>query len=152
MPRSNKRISVDELSGCTCLRLRKVTRRMSQIYERFLEAADLTGPQFSILGSVHRRPNIAPSELAELLATDPTTLTRNLRPLERRGLLKIVNDPSDRRRRAVALTREGRASLQKALPQWRRAQACVLDLLGADDVARLNQMMDHALPRLAKQT
>ena len=64
--------------------------------------------------------------------------------------MKTVDDPRDRRRRTIVLTSAGRAALQKALPQWRRAQERMSNLLGADDVARLNEMMERALPRLVE--
>jgi DNA-binding MarR family transcriptional regulator len=150
MPRSHDRLgSAAELSGCTCLRLRMVTRRVTQIYDRALEQAGVTGTQLSILGTVQRRPQLGLAELAEILAADPTTMTRNLRPLERRRLVKIVDDPQDRRRRAIVLTREGRSALEMALPHWRRAQKRMSELLGAGEVARMNAMMERALPRLA---
>src|SRR5918992_5567622 len=109
MPRKlqEPNLPIDELGGCTCLRLRKMTRRVTQIYDRRLQKAGLSGPQFSLLATLNRRPGRSLGELGEALLTDPTTLTRILRPLEERGLLTMVPDANDRRRRTVVLTPAG---------------------------------------------
>ena len=60
--------------------------------------------------------------LADRLVMDPTTLTRNLRPLARDGLLTLEPDPDDRRSRSLRLTAKGREALQAARPAWARAQ------------------------------
>ena len=62
-------------------------------------------------------------EVASLLAMDRTTLTANLKPLERRGLLAVAPDGADRRSRRLELTEPGRALLARALPAWERTQA-----------------------------
>ena len=73
--------------GCTCMRLRKVSRRVSQIYDHSLEAAGMTVTQYGVLGHIARFDGIGIGALAEKLGMDPTTLTRNLRPLERQGFV-----------------------------------------------------------------
>lgn len=60
------------------------------------------------------------AEVAELLAMDRTTLTAALKPLERRGLVKVTANPSDRRGRVLTLTREGQELLARAVPIWQR--------------------------------
>ncbi len=105
---------------CICARLRRTTRRVSQIYDRHLEPHGLTISQFGVMAQV--RLGDAPSigQLAERMVMDPTTLTRALKPLERRGLLTLTPDPADRRTRRLALTEEGRALLRTARPGGRR--------------------------------
>ena len=73
-------IEVAETLGCTCMRLRKASRRMSQIYDHSLEAAGMTVTQYGLLGHLARYDGIGIGALAEKLIMDPTTLTRNLRP------------------------------------------------------------------------
>jgi DNA-binding MarR family transcriptional regulator len=141
-------IPVDELSGCTCFRLRKVTRRVTQIYDQQLQQTGLTGPQFSALAAIHRRPQCSVSELGVVLFADPSTLTRLLRPLERRKLIKVTTDPTDRRRRTVALTDPGRAAILAALPQWRQAQAHVTKLVGRNNIEALHTAVDRSIARL----
>src|SRR5262249_9770728 len=113
-----------------------------------LEGVGLTSTQFSLMAYLFAQDELSIGELAELLVTDPTTLTRNLRPLEREGYLRIVPGDSDRRRRDVTLSEEGRAVFRKAVPLWRAAQARVAQALGASSLAALNGSLDHALDRL----
>jgi len=141
---------LDEIASCTCLRLRKTTRRVTQIYDQMLEPSGLTIAQFSLLARLLVQKEISIGELAEALVTDPTTLTRNIKPLSERGLLRIVHDPADRRRRLVTLTKEGGALIPIAYPLWRKAQAHLASLLGKADTALLNKMLDQSFDRLVQ--
>jgi DNA-binding MarR family transcriptional regulator len=76
-------------------------------------------------------------QVAALLAMDRTTLTANLKPLERRGLVRVVVDEADRRSRRLRLTSVGRAALAKAMPLWEEAQAETGRLLSRADPAML---------------
>ena len=143
-----KRSAADEIAQCTCLRLRKATRRVTQIYDRTLEPAGLTIAQFSLLASLFDGEGLSVGELAEALVTDPTTLTRNLKPLLDRGFLQVFVDPDDGRRRLIRLTNTGRAIVPKAYPLWRKAQAQVTALLGETETALLNKALDQSLERL----
>lgn len=87
-------------------------------YDEALKPAGLTNGQFSLLMSLNRTEPATMGQVSSLLAMDRTTLTANLKPLERRGLVKIVSDEHDRRSRRLKLTRAGRARLAKALPLW----------------------------------
>jgi DNA-binding MarR family transcriptional regulator len=87
--------------------------------------------------SLNRATPASIGAVATLLAMDRTTLTANLRPLERRGLLKVSVDPDDRRRRALALTPAGRKLLGVAVPVWKRAHAEIERKIGASDADRL---------------
>lgn len=135
--------------GCTCLRLRKASRRVSQIYDRSLEPLGLTVTQFSLLGYLDRLAGLSIGALAEKLVMDPTTLTRNLRPLERRGLVVLAPDPNDRRSRCLHLTAAGRKAHQEAKPAWARAQRHIDKALGDVDASGLNTVLDRVLERLA---
>lgn len=135
--------------GCTCLRLRKAARRVTQIYDRHLEPAGLTITQFGLLAQLRGNEGITIGTLAERLIMDPTTLTRNLRPLERRGLLAIEPDPDDRRARRLALTAAGRDAFAAAWPLWSAAQRQVETALGDPETAALHGALDRALARLA---
>lgn len=141
-------VPISEIVGCTCLRLRKAARCATQIYDRCLEPAGLTITQFGLLAHLHALRGMSIGELAEALIMDPTTLTRNLRPLEKRGLVRIKASKDDRRRREVALTANGRAALDTAAPLWRQAQTQIAAALGREEVASLNQVLDRSLDRL----
>jgi DNA-binding MarR family transcriptional regulator len=72
--------------------------------------------------------------VASLLAMDRTTLTANLKPLERDGLLRVEVDPADRRARRIVLTQAGMARVAAALPIWTRTHAAIDADLPAEGV------------------
>jgi len=144
----SKSLAAQEIANCTCLRLRKAARRVTQIYDRMLAPADLTLTQFGLLAQLYAGEGLSIGDLAEALVTDPTTLTRNLKPLAERGLVRIVQDEDDRRRRMIDLTPAGKAQIPVAYPLWRKAQAHVAHLLGESETARLNMALDRSLARL----
>src|ERR1051326_8615634 len=116
--------------GCTCLRLRKAARRITQIYDGYVEPFGLTITQFGLLAHLRVLDGISVGALAGELVMDPTTLTRNLGPLERKGLVRIEPDPADRRARNLHLSEAGREILRAARPAWARAQQHVEKILG----------------------
>lgn len=136
-------------SGCTCLRIRKAARRVTQIYDQQLEPFGLTITQYGLLGHLRHFDGIGIGALAEKLIMDPTTLTRNLRPLARRGLLTLAPDPNDRRSRCLKLTEQGRAAYAEAKPAWVRAQQRIEKALGVQDAVALSALLDRALDQLA---
>ena len=135
--------------GCTCLRLRKAARRITQVYDGYLEPLGLTITQFGLLAHLRVLDGIGVGALAEKLVMDPTTLTRNLRPLRRRGFVVLAPDPDDRRSRSLHLTEQGREALRAARPAWARAQRHVEEILGNADAAVLNSALDRMLERFA---
>src|SRR5262245_7781331 len=134
--------------GCTCMRLRKASRRVTQIYDRSLEAAGLTVTQYGVLGQLRRYDGIGIGELAERLIMDPTTLTRSLRPLARQGFVTMRPDRRDRRSRCLYLTAKGSAAFENAIPAWRCAQCHIEKALGGSEAAALNAVLDHVIERL----
>ena len=136
--------------GCTCMRLRKASRRVTQIYDRSLEAAGLTVTQYGVLGQLIKLDGIGMGALAEKLIMDPTTLTRSLRPLQRQGFVTTRPDRHDRRSRCLHLTEKGRAAFANAIPLWLRAQRHLDAALGGSDAAALNVALDHVIERLAE--
>ena len=95
---------------------------MARRYDEALRPVGLTNGQFSLLMSLNRPEPPSIGEVAALLAMDRTTLTANLKPLARRGLMKVTVDAGDKRSRRLALTPAGRALLVTALPLWQEAQ------------------------------
>lgn len=121
---------------CACSRLRAATRSVTQLYDDALRPFELKATQFSLLSAVRARGPVTIKRLAEAGVMDRTTLTRNLRPLERRGWVRIARG-ADRRERIIHLTREGRRTLVAALPAWRFAQRRMAELLGTPRLGRL---------------
>jgi len=114
--------------GCLCLHAQRAARLLARRFDAAFRHLGLTNGQFSLLMSLNR-PEPAPMrQVATLLAMDRTTLTANLKPLERRGLLKIETDADDRRSKFLRLTRAGRDLMVKAMPVWTETHA-VLDRL-----------------------
>ncbi len=134
--------------GCTCSRLRKAARRVSQIFDQHLEPYGLTITQFGLLAQLKRQDGISIGGLAEAMIMDPTTLSRNLRPMAERGLITMTPDPSDKRARCLHLTREGRNAFTRARPGWARAQRLVEDTLSLREATALNDTLDRSLDRL----
>lgn len=140
--------------GCTCMRLRRATRRVTQLYDQRLAAVGVTAGQFSLLARLHgaeRRGEEALSigALADQHGMDPTTLNRTLKPLLSAGLLHDGRDPTDRRVRTVSLTDAGRQRLASAIPLWRDAQQRMEAALGPEATLALNGLLDLAATRLA---
>lgn len=133
---------------CVAARVRKASRRITQIYDRRLEPYGLTVTQFGLLAQLRASPGLAVSELAEKMIMDATTLSRNLRPLERRGLILVEADRDDGRVRKLKLSAAGRASLEHALVGWKEAQRQV-ESLGVEETRALNASLDRMLDRLA---
>src|SRR6202162_5232623 len=113
--------------GCTCRRRRKAARRITQIYDGYVEPFGLTITQFGLLAHLRVLDGISVGALAEKLVMDPTTLTRNLRPLEKKGFVVFATDPEDRRSRSLRLTAKGREAYSAARPAWAKAQRHVED-------------------------
>ena len=133
---------------CTCFRVRGAARRMTQIYSRHLASTGLKISQFSLLGFVAARGPITIGQLSELLATDRTTLTRNLRPLLATGVIERA-EASDKRRHELVATPAGRALFKRALPLWAAAEQEVRTAMGAKLTADLHGALDRSMEKLA---
>jgi DNA-binding MarR family transcriptional regulator len=114
---------------CLCLHLQRAARVVARRFDDALRSLELTNGQFSLLMSLNRAEPASMGSVATLLAMDRTTLTANLKPLERRGLVKVTVDETDRRSRRLALTAAGRALLVAAVPVWKRTHAALERLI-----------------------
>jgi DNA-binding MarR family transcriptional regulator len=114
---------------CLCLHLQRAARAMARRFDEALRPLDLTNGQFSLLMSLNRPDAPSLGSVATLLALDRTTLTANLKPLERRGLVKVTVDKQDKRGRRLTLTTAGRKLLIAAVPIWQKTHAAAEALL-----------------------
>ena len=137
-----------DIEGCTSMRLQAAAKLAMQVYARYYADSGLTGPQFATLAFLHRDGSLSVGRLAELLDADQTTVTRNLRLMEQRGLVTQEVAPEDRRRRVISVTAEGRRVFRATLPNWQKAQAELARRLGDDRTAKLNRQLDDVLARL----
>ncbi|MCJ2029436.1 MarR family transcriptional regulator [Methylobacterium sp. J-043] len=119
--------------ACLSFAAQKAARAVGRRYDAALRPTGLSNWQFTLLMMLVREEPPTISALAQFLATDRTTVTANLKPLERRGLLSILADVEDRRIRRVVLSDEGRALLDKAYPLWQGAQDATVKQLGRVD-------------------
>jgi DNA-binding MarR family transcriptional regulator len=126
--------------NCLCLHIQRAARVLARFFDDALRDVDLTNGQFSLLMSLNRPEPPSIGSVASLLATDRTTLTAALKPLERRGLIKVFVRTDDKRRRLLNLTSNGRQLLTRAVPLWRDAHAKAQAMLGGSkaDILRGN--------------
>jgi len=115
--------------ACLCLHVQRAARAMARRFDDALRPIGLTNGQFSLMMSLNRPKPPDMGAVASLLGMNRTTLTAALKPLHRRGLLKITVDPADRRTRIMALTPRGLTLLSRAVPLWRRTHISVETLL-----------------------
>jgi DNA-binding MarR family transcriptional regulator len=120
---------------CLCLHVQRAARALARRFDEALRPLGLTNGQFSLLMSLNRPKPAGMGSVASLLAMDRTTLTAALKPLERRGLIKVMADPEDRRSRLLALTPKGTRLLAEAMPIWESTHREVEALLGDNDPA-----------------
>ena len=129
---------------CVCATARMAARSLTRIYDRALEPAGIRTTQFSVLARLLEEGPLPLTHLAGRLAMDRTTLARDLRPLERRGLVAI-SVGADRRVRMAALTPAGRRLVDEVRPLWKQVQRDVRAQLGPDHVARLMDELRAAI-------
>jgi DNA-binding MarR family transcriptional regulator len=133
---------------CTCFRIRGAARRVTQIYSKHLAPTGLKISQFSLLGFVTAQGPVSIGRLSDLLATDRTTLTRNLGPLLKDGLIERAQS-GDKRRHELVATAAGRALFKRALPLWAAAEQEVRDAMGAKLTADLHGAIERSMEKLA---
>jgi DNA-binding MarR family transcriptional regulator len=115
--------------SCACFNLRKAARAITQLYDEYLRPTGLRATQLTLLIAARGVGPVAISKLAKGAVLDRTTLTRNLKVLEKKGLIRTETG-LDRRTREVTLTDLGHKALIKAMPPWVKAQAHVKEGLG----------------------
>ncbi len=138
---------LEVVQQCAFFKIRKASRVVTQVYDRFLKSSGLAPTQFSLLVALSAAGLITVTQLAEHLVMDRTTLTRNLKPLEREGLIRVVPGP-DRRTRAIALTMVGKKKLKEALPLWEKAQGYMAEEIGDPQWQHLRESLDVTVGRL----
>jgi len=139
--------SDEPVPTCLCEALRRAARTVTRMYDDALRPAHLRATQFSLLGYLSRRSDVRVCDLAAALQLDDTTLPRNLRPLDKRGLLR-VRLGENRREKRVSITPAGRKILEGAVPLWNAAQERLRARVQTTDWAAALRV----LPRIADAT
>lgn len=117
---------------CLCLHAQRAARTLARRFDQAFRPLGITSGQFSLLNAMNRPAPPTIGAIAEVLAMDRSTVTANLKPLERMGAVAVSVDPDDRRGRRAALTEAGRALLARATPVWVEEHARVEAELGRD--------------------
>ncbi len=130
-------------TACSCTRLRRTARLITQAYDEALKESGLKITQYAVLANAARAEGLSISDLADRLALERTTLTRNLRPLERDGFIEVTKG-SDRRARAVHVTEAGRRLYKATFPKWQAVENRFRDGMGRQGIAHLHALLDTA--------
>lgn len=134
--------------GCTNLQLRQLTRRVSQRYDVEMARIGLKTTQYSLLSYVVKLGPIRPADLALAMAMEPSTLTRNLKPLVAAGWVEVAAG-ADGRSRAISATTSGHAKRREAQRHWKLAQQSLNQTLGTERVLALHALIQESLALLA---
>ena len=126
---------------CNCGALRQAARRVTKLYDDALAPIGLSVNQFSILARLSLVGPTTIQDLARLLVMDRSTLGHLLRPLEKRGFVKLEVSEQDRRSRMVALTEAGKAAVAKARPRWAAAQRRFESAFGKEAALELRTVL-----------
>ena len=135
---------------CTCFNIRRASRAVTEFYDSILAPSGVRATQFTMLGAVELMGPASVSRLAEHLALDRTTLTRNLKVLAQGGLVAI-SAGEDKRERVVRLTEDGQAAFNRAMLLWQEAQAALVEKFGEarwrrmiEDMAELGTLLENS--------
>lgn len=131
-------------AGCFCLASRQAARKITRLYDGYMQKSGIRITQFTILSQLMLRGEMPIGKLAGLLGMERTTLTRNLTPLEARKWISIKAG-DDPRARMIAITAQGRSIVRRGFPYWSEAQAQVGKMLGAEGEASLKILASRSL-------
>lgn len=131
--------------NCALFNLRKASRAITQVYEASMKSSGILPTQFTLLVATRAMQPVSMSKLAEALVMDRTTLTRNLKPMQREGWVKVAPGREDKRSREVSLTKTGLNQLERAVPLWQEAQLRVTQALGDSRLERMLQDLTAAV-------
>ena len=134
--------------GCTNLQLRQLTRRVSQRYDVEMARVGLKTTQYSLLSYVVKLGPIRPADLAKAMEMEPSTLTRNLKPLLTAGWVELAAG-EDGRSRSIHATPAGREKRAQAQRHWKLAQLSLNQTLGVQRVQALHALIQESLALLA---
>lgn len=126
---------------CHCLALRRASRTATSFYDTALAPAGLTVAQFAMLRQLQALGRVSISRAAQAMQLDRTTLGRNLGPLERGGMVRIVVGETDGRQRMIEVSDRGEQAVRQAIPAWKSAQAAIGGRLNPDRLALLHELL-----------
>jgi DNA-binding MarR family transcriptional regulator len=134
-------------AACNCLALRQAARHVTQFYDQFVMPLGLRATQYSILARLQRRGAMTINALAAELVMDRTTLGRNIRPLQRDGLIAVGPSKTDRRSKELRLTHAGVERFRAAQKGWSKAQAGFEQAFGTKRAKALRSLLEDVTSR-----
>jgi DNA-binding MarR family transcriptional regulator len=134
------RLLPSKLGSCACTDLRRVTRKLTSLYDSALAPAEITITQYSVLANIGRAGQLSHTALAEKLGMDRTTLTRNLRPLIKARWVAVASG-EDRRQHLLQLTTSGKKKLNHTLLLWEKIQSQFVSELGTEPLQELRTLL-----------
>ena len=139
------------VAACPGMRVARATRVVGRVFNDEFRALGLQSSQHGVLTFVALagQGGATIGALADAMYLDRSTLTRNLRPLQKAGYLSITRSPADARAQIVALTKKGEKTVEALYPLWERAYGRIRETLGARGLAELNDQLDRATVALA---
>ncbi len=137
------------IDTCACHKVRMAARAVTRTYDEMLRPVGLRATQVSLLAATALAGAVSITALAELVGMDRSTLTRNVAPLEKQGLVRVGGE-GWRRSRTLDITAKGRARLQQAMPLWRAAQRRLERDLGSARWNDAQQTLDHFIGTVAR--
>ncbi|NIP39486.1 MAG: winged helix-turn-helix transcriptional regulator [Candidatus Dadabacteria bacterium] len=152
MKKENKQFNLSNVRECTAcagFNTRKLNRVITQIFDDAFKDIDFRSTQFTPLVMIFANGPITVNKLSENLVMDRTTLGRNLKPLERDGLIKI--EPGiDKRQKLISITDKGIKLLNRAYPIWQKTQKKILNQIGETNWQGMLKEINTLLPKLQK--
>src|SRR5947199_292705 len=124
-----KELDLSAAENCVCFNLRWVTRAVTPFYDAEMRRHGIRPTQGPILESLKTKDSWNMAELSDWLGMERTTLVRNLRPLQRDGLVRVSGGGRGRLVE-LAITAKGRKQIEKLAPAWKSAQRAAVKTLG----------------------
>jgi len=148
-PAQNEIATTDVPRGCSSLKIRQLSRRVSRHFDHIVASTGLKTTQYSLLSNIVDLEPIRPGDLADRMEMDASTLTRNLQPLVAQGWV-VVAPGDDGRSRIVVATGSGRDKRAAAKREWKRAQLALNERIGEARVARLHALIEECLASMSE--
>ena len=135
------------VTECPQIRVRQVSRLLTRVYDEALRPIGVGVSQLSVLVAVAQfgEAGARMGALAQVLVMERTTLTRNLRPLEKAGWVRVGRSRDDARARVVNLTTAGERTIEAAYPLWEAAQRRIRDAIGVGKMASLREQLGEVV-------
>jgi DNA-binding MarR family transcriptional regulator len=140
-------LDMSSVENCTCFNVRRMARVITQFFDTEVRRHGIRPTQTPILGALQAKSGWKMAELSDWLGMDRTTLVRNLRPLQRDGLVRVSGGGRGSHVE-LAITEKGRAALAKMLPAWRSAQDKVVATLGKERWSSIIRDLEQVASKL----